>query len=442
MRKVIVFVFILSSLASFAQTTGATKEYNLTECLNTALKKNYDIHLSEAQLANTQSDLVNAFGLYLPSISFNMGYTRDLKEKKTFNFSGTNIPIAVNDQNSYYMNANASWTLFDGFSREANYDRAIKTKDAYDYRHKQTIDYVKVEVIKKYIEIIKSYRIVEIRKENFDLGNKELERIKAQYEAGVIPVGSVYAQEADLGNRELQIVTSENQLSMAKADLLAYMGLNPVESAEFQKISLPETITNAEIDAFNDKYSNFAGLVEQAVSNRKDLTASQINIEVAETSVRSARANYLPVIRANGGWSWSNSEWGGFDQGSPSVGVSLSMPIFANFSTDRQVENAKLQVEQSKVEKERTEQQVKTQVQMAYVALKAAEKTLEITQKSIKSAERNYESAKERFQVGSASINELHDANLQLVTTKINLVNSVYDYYKAKNELLYSIGEF
>ncbi len=433
---------MLSTIASFAQTTGEYKEYKLEECIKVALKKNYDIHLSEAQLVATQADLVNAFGMYLPSLSFNMGYSRDLKEKTTFNISGTNIPLAIDNRNSYYMNANASWTLFDGFSREANYERATKTRDVYEERHKQTIDYVKVEVIKKYIDIIKNYRIVEIRKENFDLGNKELERIKAQYEAGIIPVGSVYAQEADLGNRELQIVTAENQLSLAKADLLTYMGLSPIDNADFEIISLPETISKSDIETFSSQYGNFSELVSKAAQSRRDLTASKINVDVARTTVRQAYSDYFPVIRASGGWQWSNYEWGSFDQGTPSVGVSMSIPIFTNFSTGRQVENAKLQVEQSKVEYQRMEQQVKTQVQMAYVSLKSAEKTLEITQKSIKSAERNYESAKERFQVGSASINELHDANLQLVTTKINLVNSVYDYFKAKNELLYSIGEF
>ncbi len=429
-------------MVSVAQTTGEKKEYNLQECIKIALKKNFDIHLSEAQLATNHADLVNAFGMYLPSINFNMGYSRDLEEKKTFNISGTNIPLSIDNRNSYYMNANASWTLFDGFSREANYDRATKTRDAYEERHRQTIDYVKVEIIKKYIDIIKNYRIVEIRQENFDLGNKELERIKAQFDAGVISVGSVYAQEADLGNRELQIVTAENQLSMAKADLLAYMGLNPIDNVDFEKISLPESISKTDIEDFNSQFGNFSELVNKATESRRDLTASKINVEVAETSVRQANSSYFPIIRASGGWQWSNYEWGDFGQGTPSVGVSMSVPIFTNFSTGRQVENAKLQVEQSKVEYERMEQQVKTQVQMAYVALKSAEKTLEITQKSIKSAERNYESAKERFQVGSASINELHDANLQLVTTKINLVNSVYDYFKAKNELLYSIGEF
>ncbi len=442
MRKIIWFVFILSTLASVAQTTGDKKEYNLEECVNIALNKNFDIHLSEAQLATTHADLVNAFGLYLPSISFNMGYSRDLKEKTTFNISGTNIPIAIDNRNSYYMNANASWTLFDGFSREANYDRANKTKSVYEERHQQTIDMVKIDVIKKYIDIIKNYRIVEIRKENFVLGKSELERIRAQYEAGVISVGAVYAQEADLGDRELQIVTAENQLSMAKSTLLAYMGLNPVGDSDFEIISLPESISKDEIDSFEARYGNFSELIDKSLQNRRDLTASKINVEVAETSVRQARSDYFPVVRASGGWQWSNYEWSNFNQGTPNVGVSMSVPIFTNFSTGRQVENAKLQLEQSKIDMERTQQQVKTQVQTAFVSLKSAEKTLEITQKTIKSAERNYESAKERFQVGSASINELHDANLQYVTTKINLVNSVYDYFKAKNELLYSIGEF
>ncbi|HPD34177.1 MAG TPA: TolC family protein, partial [Candidatus Kapabacteria bacterium] len=72
--------------------------------------------------------------------------------------------------------------------------------------------------------------------------------------------------------------------------------------------------------------------------------------------------------------------------------------------------------------------------------LDASEKQIQIAQKAFKAADLNYKVLKSRFDVGSANITELIQANTQYLTSKINQITSVFGYLLAQKELEYAIG--
>ena len=100
-----------------------------------------------------------------------------------------------------------------------------------------------------------------------------------------------------------------------------------------------------------------------------------------------------------------------------------------------------MQLQQSEIEYKRLEQAIRTQLQTGLLNLTAAEKQMDITSRSLKSAELNYQSAKERFDVGTANILEFQTANTQLVTSKINRINAVYNYVDAQYQIRFAIGD-
>ena len=70
-----------------------------------------------------------------------------------------------------------------------------------------------------------------------------------------------------------------------------------------------------------------------------------------------------------------------------------------------------------------------------------AEKQLEITKKTLRSAKQNYESTKERYTIGAANITEFLIASNQYVTSRLNSVTAVYNYFRVQKELLAAIGK-
>ena len=440
--KRFLFLMILFAFPIFSQT--GDRKYDLEECLRIAEQNNYDIQISRQRVNSSRAQRRNAFGNFLPNINFNMGYSRQLNVEggKTANIGGQIINVPAQDPDSYNMQAVARLNIFDGFSRESNYNRASENYEASKLNSRQTDQLVLLRIYSNFINVIKNKKIVEARKENLQIGKRDLDRIQAQFDAGVVPKTAVYSQEADIGNREIQLISAETQLKTSKAALMESMGVMPNMNADFNEESLPEQITETDILKFRRSVGSMKSALNRALAKRPDLKASKKLIDAAESSVKISQSSYFPTLSASGGWNWSNSEFNEFSESARSyVGMNLSVPIFQNFSVQNNIQQSKLQLKQREIEKNRLEQQIRTRVQTAYINLESSEQSLNVSKISLRSARLNYESTKERFDVGDVSVTELQIANSQYIQAQINYITSVYDYINSQKEVLYSVGE-
>jgi len=339
------------------------------------------------------------------------------------------------------MQAQANWNIFDGFSREAYYSSAKNNIESTIESSKYISKSVLKQVYKDYIEVVKSSQIVKIRREDLTIANQELDRIKAQYEAGANSITEVYSQEAAIGQKEIDLVKSENTLMIAKTKLLTTMGMNPEFDVEFQESSIPNFVSDEDIKLFRNNINTLNSALNLAMENRNDLKSSKFSYESAQDGIERVRGGYLPSISASGGWNWNHNQFSDFDQyGRSYISLNLSVPIFSNFSTDYSVEQAQLTFIQSDIENKKLEQQIKSEVQTSFLNLESSEKQIEISKRSVKSAELNYKSMKERYNVGAATITELTLANNQYIIAQINKVSGFYDYILAQKELQFALG--
>mgnify|MGYP000864394675 CR=1 FL=1 len=441
MRKIVLLFFLgLNSL--FAQVSS-NKVYSLEECLDIASRNNYDIILSGKRTETTGYELTNAFGNYLPSLDFNMGYSRSLNPEgsKSVNVGGIIIQTPGTNPNSYYMQATANWTIFDGFNREARYSSVQNKLDANVESSKYTLQSVKRQIYKQYIDVVKASQIVKIRREDLSTSKKELERIEALYKSGSVPVSEVYSQEAVIGEKEIEIVKAENSHRIAKAMLLTIMGMNPDTDADFKESSIPAFVSDEDISYNRKEIGSLSAAYSTALKARADYKSVNYSLNSAESGIKSAKAGYYPRVSAAGGWNWNHNQFSNFSEyGRSYVSLNLNVPVFSNFSNDYSVQNAQLAYTQTEIEKQKLEHQIRSEVQTAFLNLESAEKQIEISKRSVKSAELNYLSMKERYAVGSASITELTMANTQYITAQINRVAAFYDYIQSLREVQFSLG--
>ncbi len=435
------FVFFKSASAQSSGSQPAV--YSLTEALRIANTRNLDIQLSNAQLRNAGAGVVGAFGTFLPTVYFSSGYSRQLfqDEFTTINVGGIPQQFRTGNPNNYTMNAGINYTIFNGFSREANYNSAQNSFKVADLSMRQQHLDVAFNIHRQYIDVMRNRQISQIRREDFTAGQKEVEAARARFEAGATAIAPVYAQETELGNRELAIVQAENGVNIAKARLLALMGLEPTENAEFLESSIPTTITDTEIAAFRAEMGSTNAVLAAAFKNRSDVQAAKARIDAAEDNLTVSRSGYFPTVSASTGWTWSNNELNDFDdRGRTFVGINLDVPVFDNFRTNTQIQSAQYLLSQSQIQQQQLEQGIRNEVLTAVLNLDAAEKQLEITQRALRSAEQNFKSAGERYKVGLANITDFILANNQYITAKINRINVVYNYLDAQNQVRYATG--
>jgi outer membrane protein len=443
--RLVAFTLLFGTLTIQSQDFGtrSKKVYSLQECIDIAVINNYDLMVNRQQVATASADLTNAFGNYLPRFDFNTGYSRILNPDATrsVNFEGVVFDIPGSSPDSYFMNANLSLPLFDGFSREANYDRAQNNLSSSNLSNEFSILNVKQMVYTQYVEVIKNSKIVEIRNENLQQSKFELSRLQALHEAGSIAITDLYAQEADIGNKEIELIISESNFNKTRATLLIMMGMNPDLDASFFESSLPSDIAEIDVTDFRKEIGSFGAAVNKALAERLDLKAFEHSLEASEARLKNSIGQYYPSIIASGGWRWNHTEFNEFsERGRSFLGLTLNFPVFSNFSTNLQVQASKLQHVQSEVQYLKKEQEVRQSVQYSFLNLETAEKQIEVSRRALFASEKNYESVSERYKAGDLGIFELTISNAQMITAQINRINAVFSYLQARNEVMFAIG--
>ncbi|MFY7999677.1 MAG: TolC family protein [Candidatus Kapaibacteriota bacterium] len=429
-----------ASLAQQVAGTATTRTFTLEECLKIATGENLDVQNALAQAQDAAAQTRSAFGQYLPNASISLAYSRTLNERSAFNQGGQVIEIPILNRDLFFAQGNVNYTIFDGLARENNNAAAQANVTSADNNAAQVRRRTLNTIRGQYFSVLRAKQTLRIRREDFEVGKKQLERLRAQYEAGVVAIAPVFTQEADLANRELAIVQAENDLDLAKGTILTTLGMNPSANVDFSDIQIPATITEADIKAFRSTIGEFTQAQTTATDKRLDIVAAKASVEAAQSSTKAAQASWLPTLGAGYNYNWNGNSLTGFEYGRQGLGLSLDYTIFNGFQREVSIQRAQIREQQSLIQKRAAEQRVSADVQNAFIQLNSAEKSLDITTRAIKAAQQNFDAAEERFKVGAANILDYTTANSNLATAKINRSNALYNYLAAQFQMKFALG--
>jgi outer membrane protein len=419
------------------------RTFTLEECLKIAVSENLDVQNALADISSAANNVRQAKGLYLPSLTASFQYSRSLNDRQRVNIGNAVIQEVVLESerlNNFTAGLNAGFLAFDFFRRENNVWQAEANLEASEGTEIQTRRRILAAIRSQYIAVLRAQQIVAVRREDVVVGKKQLDRIRAQYEAGTVAVAPVYTQEADLGQREVSLVQAENDLEIAKGTLLASLGMSPTMPADFSETSVQTALKDDDVRGFRTTIGTMQSLMTQSLTKRADYAAAQASIRAAEAGLAAQKAAYLPAINLGGGWNWGNYQLSAFDQGRASLGAQVSYQILDNSQRDVSHQVAQIQLQQAQIRRKQIEQRVGNDIQTAYTQLSTAEKQLDITTRSLKAAEQNFNAAEERFKVGAANILDYTTANGTFVTARINRLNAVYNYIAAQYQVRFATG--
>ena len=181
-----------------------------------------------------------------------------------------------------------------------------------------------------------------------------------------------------------------------------------------------------------------------AYQNRYEIKRSEINIQIAESSMEITKSGYKPNINANLLLStqypaqWPNypnllNYWG--------TGISLNWDISSFYNLKHRVNSEQLQVDKSNIALDATKDLIYQDVKAAYVRFKESVKNITTFNKDVDLALSNYKIVKSRYDNDFAVISDIVDAELQLNEAKISLNNANLDSIIQYYSLQYAMGK-
>lgn len=437
--KKIILLLTLFSITAFAQ-----KQLTLDEAIKIALQKNPNLIKLENNLAGSEKQLKNAYGQLLPSLGAQAGWswqriTDAGSQQRNFLGEIVNVPPSTVENRSYSAGIGGSVTLFNGLANYANIYQKQNLLKANEYdiaKLKQSIVYQTSDF---YFAVLNAEELMKVREENVKYFEKFYESVNERNKLGSVAIADVYSAQVQLGNAELALIQAQNDYDRLKNGLLTFLALNVMD--DYSLIDPFNQEKNIDPNSYLKQFEDIQTLVNVALDNRFDFKSQQLLVKSADDGLTIARSSLFPTLTADYSYGSGAVELSKmFDRKSLRVGMSLNIPIFSNFSTETQIQQAEINKMNQLEDLRSLERQIKIEIKQGYNDLIAAKKSLDVANKNVLASEENRKINLERYNLGSATILEVLQSNRDYIDAMRNRINSVYDFYRKYYNLNNAIG--
>ena len=427
MKKSILILFLIVWGIAGLQ---AQKNWSLTECINYALDNNIDVKQKELTKQNAKIDLNTSKMERLPDLNASVG--------QNFNFGRSQLSDGIYESvnsNNTSVGVTTSIPIFTGFRIKHNIDSKKYNLMSSEADLEKTKENIELNITGLYLDALFKKEILKVYEEQLVSTNLQVEKTKALVEAGKVARSQEYDILAQQAKDELNITMAKNDLDLSLLNLSQALNL---ETFEGFGVVEPSTTTLDMID--NVLLPSPDAVYQTALAIKPHIKVAEYDLQSRKSNLGVAKSGYYPTLSLGGGYNTSYNSRGNdafFSQmknlRSEYISLSLNIPIFNRFQTRNQVRSAKLNIEAGELNLINTRQVLFKDIQQAYQQAKAAQSKFTSTKKALSAAEESYNYAVMRYDVGNFTVFELNDAQLKLLSSKSDLVQSKYDYiFKTK----------
>jgi len=438
-RKISVLFIVLILTCS----TGFAKVLTLNDCIDLALKNNQDVIRARGNARTADGNVWAAFGAFLP----NLYASANMSENHTYKGTGYNAVFNTVDSSwsaietetggiskSYSLGISSGLTVFNGGRNIFNYFGAKADKKYYDYALKATEDNIIYSVKVYYYAYLKAIEQKKISEKAVKRGEEQFKLADSKYKVGSASRSDVLKATVQYGNDKLDLIAARNVVKVAHADLAYLIGVDVDSDVEFSSDFEPRKYDGTELDAMKFGLANHPGLI-----------SSEYNMKAAKYDVKSTFGNYLPSISVNFSKGWSNSRWSEVskfkDQDeSWSISTSLNIPIFENFSRKQNMSRAKATLNNARIDYYYTKNKVILDIRESYLDITRAEEARKVAGENVAAATEDMTLVQERYNLGAATILDLLDAQVSLITAENTKIEAEFDYNLAVAKLENAMG--
>lgn len=256
-------------------------------------------------------------------------------------------------------------------------------------------------------------------KKQFDFADKRLE-------VGLAPITDVHEARAQYDSARANTIVVRNELEDAYQALTEITG-QPVRNLK----GLPE-----DFKPQLPPEQTVESWVDSAAKNNPALMALEYQLQSANADIQTARAGHLPRLYLSGSYS-DNTSWGDVTFGGtefpfsgdrgygPSIGLTLSVPIFSGGITQSQVRAAIARRDAAQDQLEQQKRALARSTRSAYQALIAGVSEVEARRLAVVSAQAAYDASQVGLEVGTRTV-------IDVLINQQNLFNAQQLYAQAK----------
>ena len=430
MKKLLVIsvaVILASGVSSRAQSP---RPWTLSQCIEYARQNNLQVKMEEISVEQAEGNLTQSKWDLAPAV--NAGLSHSMSWGRSVNLQTLEI-IKNKRSMSTSGNLSASATIFSGFSKlNSIKSNATSLEIAREQVEKVKND-ITIQITRAYLQLLLSREIERSAIESCNSTQEQVERTAKLVDAGSQAYSTLLEVQAQLANEKSQLVSASSDVRTNLLTLVQLLDLPAEEARNFDIVPPDSTLSE---DILPEGTLN--GIYTQALQ-LPQVKIAEYNLEKSKYDYKAIRARMLPSLSVQAGYGsyYTDGQSGAFftqfeHNKNPSLGFSLSIPVFNGLSARMASRNARLASENTAIMLEVQKQSLYKEIQTAYNEAFNALERMKAARENMRSIQESFTYTENKFNVGMMNATDYNIA-------KTNLFKAISAYYQAKYQYLFEL---
>lgn len=440
----------------------------LEEVCNLALSNNFDIQLAKFDATYKETDLDKVQSIYDTIIEAEAKFEDDRRktassfagtksETRNYNLgisqrlpTGTTLEVDFDNQRSW---TNSGFTTVNP-AHDSSVDFTLKQelgKNFFGIKDRSEVKITKIDienaqytsldkieqmlsdVQKTYWKIAQYLRVVSIRQDMLSRAKELFQINKEKFRKGIIEKPQLVASEANVRQREIDLMLAQNELEYYVNELKLLLNLEDKDKAVLPGKDLDLIIQPAE----------FVQSVETAFQQRRDYLKAKNEVESKQIKLVMKRNNFWPEINLEASIS-RNGLNKHFSQAIEDISSENNPEYFLGLKIQFPLQNreAKSEFDKAKIEKakallnlKKTERQILIEINDSVRNCKILEQRANKQENVVRLQEEKLAAELERYKYGRSDTDTVIRYQDDLLLSKLLYAQSLFDYKEALIEL-------
>ncbi len=426
--------YILIVISLFGITISHSQEIkklSLKEAITLATTKSNESNLANIKVATSKLEMETVKNNQYPSLKVSGQFLQltnaniDSNLKTGGSSNGSSSPIEVSQL--MIGQANVSMPIFNGFKLKNSISASESLYKAQTASASHTKERLAIYVVELFAKLYQSQEMASLIAENLKSAQQRTKDFSAMVDNGLMARNDLLKAQLQESNIQLSLDSANKNVNVINYQLATLLQL-----PENTKIAI-------DIETIKNDMQKSKNLVSEA--KRSDLEALTFQQKASESGVKIAKSGYYPSLALVGGYIAFDLKDVVTVSNAMNVGVGLSYDLASIFKNGKEVKLAKSKSEQTKTAISILTDKIKEETQEAQENYNLSMKQNVVYTQAVEQATENYRIVKDKYDNSLSTTNDLLEADVQQLQTKINLALSQADIALKYYQLQFAEGK-
>jgi outer membrane protein TolC len=422
-NKIVLYAFLFFGIiSSYSQER---KKMSLKEAVELVISNSNEAVLANTKVATSKLELETMKNNQYPSAKISGQYMRLTGANVTSHLGGSSGGLDVSQL--IIGQASVSVPIFSGFKLKNSIAAIENLYKSESSSATHTKEQLAIEVVELFANLYKSQEMVKLFQENLKSAQQRTKDFSAMVDNGLMARNDLLKSQLQESNIQLSIDTAIKNVNVYNYQLVTLLRLP-------EKTVIDIDINTIKSDMAKNQLTNTNG-------QRDDLEALTFQQKALEFGIKIAKAGYYPSFSLSSGYIAFDLKNTLTVTNAMNFGAGMNYDLASLFKNKKEVELAKSKAEQTTQAIAILTDKIKEETQQAEENYNLSLKQNKVYALAVEQSDENYRIVKDKYDNNLSTTNDLLEADVQQLQSKINLALSQADIALKYYQLQFASGK-